>query len=108
MQLGSGDYVEYYPTVKFEYATPSGLMVAEGYSISAKDYRDTDRKKVEEILADYPLYKNVTVYVSAKNYALAAIQPNISSYRRNHYRALFISGILIGGVSLLLGYWVAN
>lgn len=108
MQLGAVDYIEYYPNIKFEYATPEGLMVADGYSISAKDYRNLDRIKIEKILADYPLYKDVIVYVSPQNYSLAALQPNISSYRRNHNIALLISGILIAGVSLLLGYLLAN
>jgi len=102
-----GGYTEYYPQVRVEYPSSRGLTVASTYSASPKDYRAQERKDIERILDQYHPGESITLYVCPQDRSIAAVNAEISSYRRGHYRALVVGGSLVATVSVLLGVFVA-
>jgi Protein of unknown function (DUF3592) len=91
----------YYPVVRFEYASPTGLCTSENFTIAHCDHRSTQPTPAMQLLSQYPVGAVVPVYVSPSNPRLAVLRRTVSPERRNQYLATLAAGILVTGLSIV-------
>lgn len=99
-RVSIGQYNEpedrYFPLAFYSYQYDDYRGESNRYAFDRKSIWSTDREEVENILTKLQAQKSLEVFVNPRQPREAVLNTTVSSTRKSHYRALAISGIIIG------------
>jgi hypothetical protein len=113
VEVGTGRHVEparyspfvyFYPEIKLAYEVGGEGFEVVTYGLVKGDFRSLEERDAERLAQEYQVGDRVRLYVSPADSARAVLLPRMSSYQASSSWALMVSGVIVVGLAIGVGF----
>lgn len=85
----------YYPIIVFSFQLGARQIQSRNAAADLRSHWSPDKAEIESAMKQYEAGNTVTVYVNPRRPSHSVLWPGLSRYRRSHYLAILVGGILL-------------
>ncbi len=96
--VGGATRTEYFPRIRFAYASPSGWRESQRLTVAPQDHRTPNRADAQRWLDAHPVGAQVQAWVCPGRDDLAVLRAEVSARRASQNWAITLGGLIVACV----------